>query len=916
VGVIGRYAGFVDRRARLVLAITVLSAIFSITRIVDFETLTPRLVFDSSMESLLPEKDEERVFYSRVRRIFGSDETLLLALHQEDGVFDVETLSAVERLTERIEELDGVHHVVSLANAPLMRSADGDLEIAPLWEQLPEDAAGLAALREEALASPLLAGTFVSEDARSTALLVYLMDIGEAEFTALGLDYQLRDLAAEELPGAEAWLAGGAHVRAETTRFVLSDLAFMIPGVVLLMATIAFFSFRSVRGVLVPLTTVGVAVFWTMAIAVELTPSLNLVTVAVPNIILVIGFAYAVHVLNSYTFALQEPEVRSGALTPARRGLESVALPTLLTGATTGAGFIALMTSPLEAIQQFGLLSAIGVLCTMVAALTYAPALLALLPVPPEESEAAVGAGDRVDRLLRALGRFNVRRRGAIMLAALAIAAVSVVGMLRIELNTSMIENFSPDARVRRDFEAINANLGGAGQVQVVLELAEREGWKEPTNLAVLEEIQGWLLEQPEVGHVMSLLDYVKLINRGFHEDRADYYAIPASKVLVSQLLFFGGSDEVERFVDSQYRVAILAVRSRVVDSAKVALLVKRIEDRLERLPEYISGRVTGGSVLVARTNDDIAYGQATSLISAFFIIYVILAMLFTSLRVGMVALVPNALPVLVYFGVLGWAGISLNAVTGLVACLVLGIAVDDTIHFFAHFNIAAKRLASEERGAEEALVHVGRPITYTTVALCLGFLVLVFSSLQNQVEFGALAAFTLAVAWLIDLSLTPAIASRLRIVTLWDALTLDLGEHPEEAIRLFHGLSKTQARLAALMTEIVEVPAGRRLMTAGEKSDGMYVIIDGVLRASIERGGEVVPLNEHRRGDVIGEVGLFEGERTADVDCETDARLLRLDEDNLARLRRRYPRIGVQLYRNLSQILARRLNAATSRVS
>ncbi|MGI9431230.1 MAG: MMPL family transporter [Myxococcota bacterium] len=915
---IGRYAGFVTRHASLVFGISVLCAVFSLTRVVDFRTLTLQLAFDSSMESLLPEQDEERLFYDRVRRIFGSDETLLLAIHREEGVFDAETLSAVERLTERIEELEGVHHVVSLSNAPLMRSHAGDLEIAPLWKELPTDRASLDRLRDEALASPLLAGTFVSHDAKTAALLVYLMDITEAEFTALGLDHRLQALAAEELPDTESWLAGGAHVRAETTRFVFADLLRVIPAAVLLMALIAFLSFRSLRGVLVPLTTVGVAVFWTLAIAAEITPSLNLVTIAVPNIILVIGFAYAVHVLNAYGLALKDPEVRTGAISPARHGLEHVALPTLLAGVTTAAGFIALMTSPLEAIQQFALLSAIGVACTMVAALTYTPALLELLPVPEarssttDETEPDPG---RIERLLVALGRFNVEHRRAILLTALVVALVSVFGIQRIRLNTSMIGNFPPEARVRQDFLAINEHLGGAGQIQVVLELADQDGWKEPSRLALLEELGTWLLEQPEVGHVMSLVDYVKLINRGFHEDHPEHYAIPDSKLMVSQLLFFGGSDEVERFVDSQYRVAVLAVRSQVIDSADVSQLALRIEAKLAELPEYVEGRVTGGSVLVARTNDDIAFGQATSLLSAFGIIYVILALLFTSLRVGLVALIPNALPVLIYFGVLGWSGISLNAVTGLVACLVLGIAVDDTIHFFAHFNASSKRLASEKLGAEEALVHVGRPVTYTSAALCLGFLTLTFSSLQNQVEFGGLAAFTLACAWLVDITFTPAIASRLRVVTLWDALTLDLGESPQHAIRLFHGLSKTQARLAALMTEIVDVSAGERLITAGEKSESMYVIVDGRLRASVERAGERVLLNEHHRGDVIGEVGLFQGERTADVDCETDVRLLRLDEANLARLRSRYPRIGVQLYKNLSQILATRLIAATERV-
>jgi len=288
---------------------------------------------------------------------------------------------------------------------------------------------------------------------------------------------------------------------------------------------------------------------------------------------------------------------------------------------------------------------------------------------------------------------------------------------------------------------------------------------------------------------------------------------------------------------------------------------------------------------------------------------------LFTSLRVGMLALVPNALPVLFYFGLLGLTGITLNSTTGLVACLVLGIAVDDTIHFLARFNEDAKRLADETKGVGEALRSVGRPVTYTTVALCAGFLVLTTSNFENQVQFGALAATTLAFAWLVDVTFTPALATRMHIVNLFDVLTLDLGEDPHLSIPLFRGLRKTQARITALMASIVEFPAGHRIFGEGESGSEMYVVIEGELAVSVSKESGTVRFGTFSRGDVIGEVGLFHGERTADVTAETDVRLLRLTRDHLERIRRRYPRTGAQLYSNLSEILAGRVATSTARV-
>jgi CRP-like cAMP-binding protein len=158
-------------------------------------------------------------------------------------------------------------------------------------------------------------------------------------------------------------------------------------------------------------------------------------------------------------------------------------------------------------------------------------------------------------------------------------------------------------------------------------------------------------------------------------------------------------------------------------------------------------------------------------------------------------------------------------------------------------------------------------------------------------------------------------VASVLRVVTIFEILSLDLGEAPERAIPLFRGLSKTQARIVALMTELVSRSAGERLITAGEKAKDVYVVIEGVLQANVEQDGRTVELRRLVRGDVLGEVGLVRGERSANVDCITPARLLCLEEKGLARLQRRYPRIAIKLYRNLSEILAGRLVSLTQRI-
>ena len=206
--------------------------------------------------------------------------------------------------------------------------------------------------------------------------------------------------------------------------------------------------------------------------------------------------------------------------------------------------------------------------------------------------------------------------------------------------------------------------------------------------------------------------------------------------------------------------------------------------------------------------------------------------------------------------------------------------------------------------------------MTITSLALCLGFLVLTTAELKNQAEFGALTAASLAFACLTDVLLTPALCSNLRIVTLWDSLTLDLGAEPQRTIPLFRGLSVRQARIVCLLADVRSFKNGGRLFRTGDPGEEMYVVIDGELSAFLRGADGKIELATLGRGDVVGEVALFYGRRTADVEAARDTRVLRLTKASLDRLARRYPKIATVIMHNLTATLASRLAQATVRLA
>ena len=907
---------FVIRRAPYVLLATFCIVILSLAQVVDLRTGQPILKMDPSVDGILPADDAGRRYYDEFKQLFSSGEVILLALVADD-IFTTRNLERLQTISEEIEGLDQVDSVKSLSLSLNIRSEDGALVTEPFFDIVPESPAELADLRARALSDPIYSGNLISRDGRVAVVLIRLLDIPEREILESGFDDRIQEIAAAGWPDGEFWLSGAVHVNAEMTRVMISDMTVLVPIAALVMSIIAFISFRSIRGVVVPIAAVLISALASMAYVSVAYGTLNQLTAAIPSIMIVVGFAYSVHIVAAYYDAIRESGGATGDdSSPALVALRKVATPVLFTGFTTAAGFGSLATSSLRSIQEYGTATAIGVIFTMFITLTFSPALLHLLPHPKsvKRNSNQKNKIDRFDQSLARLARFDIRNRTGILIAGGVVAAVSLLGLFRVVVGTDMISSLHPDNQVRLDFDSVNRALEGGNSFNVVLSTSVVEGFKHPENLRALDDLQGWLASQPDVGGSTSFADYIKAIHQGVEGGDSDYFVIPDSKELVSQLLIIGGDDEIDQYVDHDFVSANIVVRTTAMDSIEVLDLVDRITARFAELPHHIEAQVTGTSVLVSRAMDEIAIGQAQSLALAFVIIYLILVVLFTSFRTGFIALIPNALPVLVFFGILGWSGVRLNASTGLVACIILGIAVDDTIHLLANFNEAAKRYADENRGIIEAMRNVGKPVTYTTAALCLGFGCMAFSEMQPQVEFGYLAAVTLLAAWVVDLTFTPALASRMQIVTIWDVLTLDLGDDPQRSIPLFAKLSTTQARIAALMARIVEFKEGHQIMKNGDDGREMYVVIDGELKATLySEDGEIL-LRTHSRGDIIGEVALFHGRRTADVTAKTDVRLMEITMADFENIQRRHPRIGAQLYANLNKVLANRMAELTSR--
>lgn len=856
-----------------------------------------RLQVDPSLDALVAVDNPSHQYYEKIRHRYGNDESVLVVLTAAD-IYSADVVRSVARLSEALGEVPGVAQVNSLSTVPLVSVSDGQINFEAL--QLDAlDPPALQRLRSQVQDSPLLAGNLVSADGRATAIDVRLDALSDREILEQGIVENIRAAALKEhAPGIEIVIAGAPVIREATSRTVVAQLGWMIPAIVLLLSLMLALTFRSLRGVLLPLATIAIALTWTLAAAVLLGLSLNLITSLVPPLLITMGLAYCAHVLCEYEAISQQ---ESHADHRIEHLLKEISGAVLLTAATTAISLLALALTDLPAIRQFACLSAIGVVITALLALSFLPASLRLLargkarPLPGDELFAQGS---------RWLGRFDLARRRLILATAAAIFAGATALGLQVQTGDQFVGVFAPNAPVRLDYEAANRAIGGVNPLLIALDGGHAGAFDDPQTLASVEQLQDWLRRQPEVGSVTSVVDHVKTLASTLGSQKSE---IPEAREMVQQLLLFGGNESLMALLNGDHSETLLSLRLRSDDTTQIADLMRRVRPELEKLPRHIESTVTGNAALLTESVETVTSGQMLSIALALGLVYLCLTIQFASFRIGLLASLPTLLQTALYFGALGISGIRLNATTSLVECLVLGLAVDDTIHYLARFSSAAKRKGSEEQASVLALAAVLRPVTMTKAMLALGFLVLVTGELQNQVLFGWLAAFTLTAAWLVDVFVTPAFMSGVRVVSLWDSLLLNLGKDVQRTIPLFAGLSNRQARIFALMSRLETHPAGERIISEGDPSGDIYVIIDGKVSVWVDREGQRVDINTVGRGAVIGEAGYFGQKRTANVGTLTRVRLLRFDDGDQQHLLRHYPKIAARVFLNLNRVQAER---------
>ena len=724
-----------------------------------------QLRFDFTPQALFSKSASAYAFYASFVEEFGSDETLLIVVIQGDEIFTKRGIGLLDELTRAFDAIPYLKNTRSLTNTPEIRqTGKEELSILPFLDPPPETHMDYARLRERALRNPLYLKLYVSPDGKTAGIITQLVDEIEKVDQMSPVVEQVESIIARksiEYPDFEIMVGGVPYIRTDMIRLLLRDLMLFVPVCLAMLIVVSFLMFRYIQGVVLPLVSVLFIVIWGLGILRLGGGKIDILTNNLPVLVMIIGVADSIHLLGRYDEEIQRGLTRKEA---AYEAVRYIGVACLLTSFTTAIAFASLGISTNELLSQFGIYASFAILAAYVVTITLLPILLLRWGRGAVPSNGNPKTRDRLGRILDQCADICIHHRWLLFVAGLCIVAFSFVGALRTGMSNNILEFYSEDSPVYQSNLAMEESLAGIIPYSISFR-GEQDLFKDPVFLEKLSALQHTLERDPLVGKTLSLADFVEEMHSAFNGEGASEGSMPASREAVAQyLLLFsmsGHEEELERLVNQDYSWGNIDVRCNSADSDIIGVHLNSVEGWIHSIfPEEETSfevHLTGAGVFAYSTLDDLMGDMIRSIFMAVVIIFIVITLEFRSLRIGLISMIPNLIPVLLTYGAMGWMGIKLQLSTVVVFTISLGIAVDDSIHFLVRFREEFRKHGDHEQALRSAFQGAGKAIVHTTVILVLGLGVLCLSSLPPTARFAYLTATTLTSALLADLFVLPA---------------------------------------------------------------------------------------------------------------------------------------------------------------
>jgi len=722
------------------------------------------LQVETDISAALPKSIPAKRLYDRMGQIFPSRDFVLVVV-QSDSLFEPRVIGKIYRLTELLEDLPGVYSVLSPTNVKIIRGTEEGLEVREILDRPPQSPEEMEVYRQKLLGSDLFLENLISDDRKAAGIMVFLKKgVRERKVAE-----DILKLIERERGDLRILATGKPVVLYYLEQGMNRDMQRLFPLALIVVFFFPLVRFRKLKLVLLPIAVVVFSVIWTFGLMALVGSPLSHSTTILPILLISIGVADGIHILNHYFANSRFIRNREELVFFTMRELHA---PVIMTSITTMVGFLALNTSRVESLLQLGIFTAYGVFVAMLLSLFFVPASLALMKVPTALKEKE---GGLLERLSHRYAQFLIRFRKLVLAGILVIVGLSLVGIPQIVLESNDIENFRPDHPLRVAYEEINRRFAGSNTLDVMIE-GSREGQiKEPRVMQQMALLEDYLRGLPEVGGALSLVDFMRRINKALHGDDPAYYRIPREveeeevvyveeqggrpvevrerfqvrgRELIAQYLqlyeMSGKPEDLANLVDYNYQNAKITAFLKTTQRTRLLEIDRKVREFIRQKLSDLKADLTGTTELYLAVNELVVSGQFKSILVSLFLVYLLTAFMFRSPVAGLFNALPLFFGIFLNFAIMGWAGIRLNLMTMVTSSIAIGVGVDYAIHFYHRYQMKWSEQKDYQWATDRTMEEAGVAIFLNAITVAAGFAVLMFSTFKGIAEMGTLIFVTM----------------------------------------------------------------------------------------------------------------------------------------------------------------------------
>ena len=715
-----------------------------------------KLEFDYDFEKFFPQEDEDLSFFKDYREVFENDnDFILIGLRNEAGLFDQAFLNKVAAFTDSLKTLPHLREVISpleMKYYEVSRTGLGVIEKEFFHTDNParySSDSALLANTNQPIAEVVNLGN------NSLVLLIkneQLISKEKSDELAVALQAMLDRQQFKEVHVMGKIMGQLEYIEVMKVEF----LTFMLISVFVLIVFLII-TYRSLWGIIIPMATVLLAVVGSLGFMQISGKPLNMMTTLLPVIMLVVGMSDVVHMVSKYLEEIRYGRKKAQALV---NMIKKVGVATLLTSLTTALGFVTLIGVSMEPIRDFGIFTALGVIIAFVLSVLFIPSIFMLIKKPKITNAKQIQNG--WERGLGLAFIWLCRRRKKVLIAYVIVTMVALFGASKVQFDYFLMQDLDEDQPLMKELSYFQEQFGGIRPFELAVIPKEPYKIDDYEVMKEVERLEFYLDSTYGVNQMLSPTVPYKFFNQALRNGKEAYYKIPENpkryNYLKKQLSNFESRKEWQELVAADKSMG--RIFGRMIDPGSREMLIRN--DSLRSFYEgnlntaVFDYKLTGTPVIIDRSGRYVTQNVILGLLVAFGLIGLSMGLLFKSVKMAFLSLVPNIFPILLTAGFIGFAGIDLNMSTAIVFTIAFGIAVDDTIHFLSRYRQEMVQGRSRLYGIRRTFISTGKAIIITSIILLGGFGSLIFSNFLSTYYIGLFVSMTLVFAVVTDLTLLP----------------------------------------------------------------------------------------------------------------------------------------------------------------